>query len=174
MLPAHFSLTVISLTFTEYTGHTHSHGYTKTHRWLSSLPTNFTSDRFPEDISWCDWLPLIPWDDTQPGDFLFVTIPTHQCHYSSTCIQSCTCFSPSHFFCWNGLFLMFHSMACAFFLLFLRIWMSMPHWKKTKQIKTENMFPNCGGWGLRGEHNINQGCWVRNTARGSSRHPTSS
>lgn len=46
--------------------------------------------------------------------------------------------------------------------------------KKTKQIKTENMFPNCGGWGLRGEHNINQGCWVRNTARGSSRHPTSS
>lgn len=31
------------------------------------------------------------------------------------------------------------------------------------------MFPNCGGWGFGGEHNINQGCRVRNTAGGSSR-----
>lgn len=78
----------------------------------------------------------------------------------------------------NGLFLVFHSMACAFFLLFLQIWMSMPHRKKNKQKKRQekkkNMFPNCGGWGFGGEHNINQGCRVRNTARGSSRHPTSS
>lgn len=62
----------------------------------------------------------------------------------------------------TGLFLVFHSMACAFFLLFLRIWMSMPHWKTNKktnkkkeekkgtkklQKKKKNMFPNCVGWG---------------------------
>lgn len=46
------------------TGRTHSHRHTHirthTHRWLLPLPTNFTSDLFPEDVSWCDWLPLAP------------------------------------------------------------------------------------------------------------------
>lgn len=78
----------------------------------------------------------------------------------------------------NGLFLVFHSMACAFFLLFLRIWMSMPHWKttKTKQKKKTQQktgFQTVEDGGSK-EHNINQGCRVRNTAGGSSRHPTSS
>lgn len=56
-------------------------------------------------------------------------MPTHQCHCSSThrvayLLLILTLFSL------NGFFLVFHSMACAFFLLFLQIWMSMPHWKK--------------------------------------------
>lgn len=51
--------------------------------------------------------------------------PTHQCRYNSTCLL-CISFSSLHFFCWM---VSFHSMACAFFLLFLQIWMLMPHWK---------------------------------------------
>lgn len=43
------------------TGHSHTHTgahiHTHTHRWLPPLPTNFTGDLFPEDVSWCDWLP---------------------------------------------------------------------------------------------------------------------
>lgn len=55
----------------------------------------------------------------------------------------------------NGLFLVFHSMACAFFLLFLRIWKSMPLKKTTTTKKT--CFQTVEGEGLGGEHNINQG-----------------
>lgn len=55
----------------------------------------------------------------------------------------------------NGLFLVFHSMACAFFLLFLRIWMSMPHWKRkkrkttTRNKKKKTCFQTVEGGGLR-------------------------
>lgn len=97
MLPAHFSLTVISLTFTEYTGHTHSHGHKHTqvtlftarqlYQW--SLPRGRQPVWLTASNTLRQYLP----QGRSP-------IPTHQCHYSSTCIQSCTCFSSSHIFCW--------------------------------------------------------------------------
>lgn len=95
----------------------------------------------------------------RPGPF---PIPTHQCHYRSTCIQPCTCFSSSHLFLLNGLFLMFHSMACAFFCFFCKFGCQFHTEKKRNG-------PNCGGWRFGGEHNIYQGCRVRTTAGGSSR-----
>lgn len=130
-------LTYLSyLSPSEYTGHTHSHRHKHT-RWLSSLPTNFTGDLFPKDVSWCDWLPHAPltWLPLPQGLFsphAHTSVPlqlnTHTIMYLLLILT---------FLLLNGLFLVFHSMACAFFLLFLRIWMSMPHWKKNDNYKKE-------------------------------------
>lgn len=110
---------------------TDTHTYAHTHRWLPPLPTNFTSDLFPEDVSWCDWLPLAPQVGT-PGPFsqTHTSVPLQlNMHTIMYLLLILT------FLLLNGLFVVFHSMACAFFLLFLQIWMSMPHWKNTTTTK---------------------------------------
>lgn len=169
MLPAHFSLKchISHLQNIQDTN-------TNTPRWRFSLPTNFTGD-----VSWCDWLLHIPWDDSYPRNFPSRPYP----HISAITAQhTCNHNVITALPLLDGLFLVFHSMACAFFLLFLQIWMSMPHWRKAtikkkkqrKGGKNKNLFPNCGGWGFGIDFNFYQGCRVRNTAGGSSRHPTSS
>lgn len=175
MLPAHFSLSVISLTFTEYY---RPHPQSQTHRWLSSLPANYTSDLYPEDVSWCDWLPLPPQVGTPTPAFSslspHISAITAQHAYNHV-LASHLCIS---FVDWFVSSVPLDGM-CLFSAFSANLDVDATLKKKKynnnkKNKTTKNMFPNCGGWGLGGEHNINQGRWVRNTARGSSRHPTSS
>ena len=175
-------LTYCHISHLHWVYRTHPQSRTQTHRWLSSLPCQLTSDLFPPRTSAgvTDCL-LNPRRYLPPDLFFSPYIPTHQCHYSSTCIQSCTCFSSSHFFCSTQWHVPFFCFFCEFGC---RCHTEKNNTKKTnktnkkkkkqKKNKKKNLFPNCGGWGFGGEHNINQGCRVRNTARGSSRHPTSS
>lgn len=184
MLPAHFSLTVISVTCTEYTAHTHSHrhGHTQGHRQLFLTALQLNPWSVLPEVSWCDWLPHSPEDGAYPRAFFppitHTSVPLQlNMHTTKFLLLILT------FLLLNGLFLvLFHSMACAFFLLFLRIWTMMPHFKKTKKKKKKTTTKNVSKlW--RVEVFLGVIIWsttlirdveVRNTAGGSSRHPTSS
>lgn len=159
MLPAHFSLTVTSL-------HCHwvlkaAPTVTHSHRWLSSLPANCTSALFlrGRQLVWLTHsLNLQP---PQPP-------PSTSSHIGA--IKAQLAYNHVLASCFLGFFV-FHTMACAFFLLFLLIWTSTPHRKTTKQTKRTayNLVYKGRRVSFWGEHNINQGRVVRNTARGPSR-----
>lgn len=154
MLPAHFSLNchISHGQSIQDTPHSHRRRHTKV--TFPHCPPTLPVISSKKDVSWCDWLPHAPWDNSYPRDFFsshaHTSVPspldTHTVTYLLLILT---------LFLLNGFFLVFHSMACAFFLLFLRIWMSMPHWKKqtnnnNSSKRNKNIFPNCGGLELLG------------------------
>lgn len=133
-----------------YRTHAHSHRHIHTHRGDSPhCPPSLPVISFPEDVSWCDWLPRTPCDGTYPRGFFPYTHTSVPLQLNMHTIMYLLLILT--FLLLNGLFLVFHSMACAFFLLFLQIWMSMPHWKKKRKRKKKNhvskLWRVVGVWG---------------------------
>lgn len=153
MLPAHFSLTVISLTVTEYTGHTHSHKHKRTQVTLLTAHQPFQwSLPVGCQLVWLTASSTLRWYLT-PG-------PSPHTHISAIMTQHAynhVLASHPHisFVEWFVSSVPLNGM-CLFsaFSANLDVDATLKNLKNTteKKKKTQqiNMFPNSGGWGFEG------------------------